>query len=138
VTFYRHFPTKDDLIVAYLEQRAAVEREGVSAALAASEGDVDKALQLMAEAIGAAACSPGFRGCPFINAAAEYGDPDSPVRRDAHRAWYRKTYEDLIAPLDLADQAAVAEALLLRDGVMIAGYLGDAAGTAHSFLPGSQ
>ena len=50
-----------------------------------------------------------------------------------------KTYEELIAPPDLADQATVGEVLLLlRDGAMIAGYLGDAAGTADSFLRGSQ
>jgi AcrR family transcriptional regulator len=139
VTFYRHFRTKDDLVVAYLEGRAALEREGVGAAIARAGGDVETALRLVSEGLGAVACRPGFRGCPFINAAAEYPDPGSPVRRlvDEHRAWYSATFERLIAPLGLPDQAAVAdELMLLRDGAMVAGYLGDPAAAGGSFLRG--
>jgi AcrR family transcriptional regulator len=141
VTFYRHFRTKDDLVVAYLEGRAAIEREAVGGAVARAGGDAEAAFRLMAEGLGAVACSPGFRGCPFINAAAEYPDPDSPVRRvvDQHRGWYRAVFEQLIAPLGLPDQAAVAdELMLLRDGAMVAGYLGDPSAAGGSFLRGCQ
>ena len=137
VTFYRHFRTKDDLVLVYLQGRAAIEREGVGAAVARAGGDPETALRLMAEGLGAVACSPGFRGCPFINAAAEYPDPDSPVRRlvAEHREWYRTTFEQLIAPLGRPDQAAVADELvLLRDGAMVAGYLGDPAAAGGAFL----
>jgi AcrR family transcriptional regulator len=139
VTFYRHFRTKDDLIVAYLEQNAAIERHGVGEAIAKADGDVDTAFRFIGEEIGKAACSPGFRGCAFINAAAEYPDPESSVRRvvDTHRAWYWTTFDQLIAPLDLPDQATATETLLLlRDGAMIAGYLGDPSGTTDAFLRG--
>ncbi|GAB4085196.1 TetR/AcrR family transcriptional regulator [Myceligenerans cantabricum] len=141
VTFYRHFRSKDDLIVAYLESRAEGERNGVDAAVAHGAGDVDATLAMMAEHTGTAACSAGFRGCPFINAAAEYPDPDSPVRRivHAHRAWWASALERLVAPLGPADPAAVADDLmLLRDGVMVAGYLGDPTRIAASFLRGCQ
>ncbi len=42
----------------------------------------------IAAGIGRASCSPGFRGCAFVNAAAEYPDRDDPVRLavDAHVA----------------------------------------------------
>jgi AcrR family transcriptional regulator len=141
VTFYRHFRTKDELVMAYLRGRAAIEREGIGAAIAHAGGDPEVALRLISEGIGAIACRPGFRGCPFINAAAEYPDPDSPVRRivDEHRAWYRTTFEQLIAPLGLPDQDAVAdELMLLRDGAMVAGYLGDPARAGGAFLRGCQ
>ncbi|WP_231954695.1 TetR/AcrR family transcriptional regulator [Actinoplanes derwentensis] len=141
VTFYRHFRTKDDLIVAYLERRAAQEREGIGQAVDLAGGDIGKALDLIAGGIGAVACSPGFRGCPFINAAAEYPDPDSPVRKvvDTHRGWYTSVYESLIAPLGLPDQAAVvAQLVLFRDGAMVAGYLGDPAAVAESLSRGSR
>ena len=141
VTFYRHFQSKDDLIVAYLESRAELERNGVDAAIAHGDGDVDVTLRLMAEHTGAAACSPGFRGCPFINAAAEYPDRDSAVRKvvDAHRDWWTSAFERLVAPLGLADPAAIADDLmLLRDGIMVAGYLGDPTKIAASFLRSCQ
>lgn len=141
VTFYRHFRTKDDLVVAYLEGCAALEREGVGGAIAQGGGDVDTALRLISEQIDAAACSPGFRGCPFINAAAEYPDPASPVRQvvQAHRTWYTKTFEHLIAPLELPEQATVADDLMvLRDGAMVAGYLGDPTAAAGAFLRGCR
>lgn len=141
VTFYRHFQSKDDLIVAYLESRAELERNGVDAAIAHGAGDVDVSLGLMADHTGAAACSPGFRGCPFINAAAEYPDPDSAVRKlvDAHRDWWTGAFERLVAPLGLADPAAIADDLmLLRDGIMVAGYLGEPTKVAASFLRSCQ
>jgi AcrR family transcriptional regulator len=139
VTFYRHFQSKDDLIVAYLERSAALEREGIGAAITRGGGDVDASLRLITEGIGIVACRPGFRGCAFINAAAEYPDPESSVRKtvDAHRQWYKATFRDLVAPLGLADAAAVADDLmLLRDGAMVAGYLGDARTVGASFLRG--
>ncbi|NAZ86359.1 TetR/AcrR family transcriptional regulator [Kineococcus indalonis] len=136
VTFYRHFKSKDDLVVAYLQTSAERERQGVQAALAASAGDVPGALESLGELIGSAACRPGFRGCAFINAAAEYPDAASGPRRvvDAHRAWCRSAFEELVAPLGLPDAAAVAQdLLLLRDGAMVAGYLDDPDGVSASF-----
>ena len=141
VTFYRHFKAKDDLVVAYLESSADRERRGVEAAFATSEGDVPAALSSLANLIGSAACRPGFRGCAFINAAAEYPDAASGPRQvvRAHRAWYKGAFEKLVAPLGLPDPAAVADDLmLLRDGAMVAGYLDDPASLAASFLRSSK
>jgi AcrR family transcriptional regulator len=135
VTFYRHFRTKDDLVVAYLERRAAGERAGVEAVFAAAGGDAETALRLMSAGLGEMACEPGFRGCPFINAAAEYPDPESSVRRivDTHRAWWKKSFEDLVAPLGLPAHTG-DDLMVLRDGAMVAGYLGEADVAAGSFL----
>ena len=141
VTFYRHFKSKDDLVVAHLELRAQLERDGIGAALAHSGGSPDRAFRLIAEQLGSMACLPGFRGCPFINAAAEYPDPDSPVRRTVagHRAWCKAAFADLVGPLGLADPSAVADDLMLvRDGAMVAGYLDDAGALAASFLRSCQ
>ncbi|RRS01549.1 TetR/AcrR family transcriptional regulator [Glycomyces terrestris] len=137
VTFYRHFKSKDELVVAYLEGRALLEREGLGAAIEQGGGDPEAVLRLMAEQIGLLACAPGFRGCPFINAAAEYPDPDTPVRRtvDAHRRWTKSAFASLAAPLGPDRAAEVADDLmLLRDGVMVAGYLDEPARISASFL----
>jgi AcrR family transcriptional regulator len=127
VTFYRHFPTKDDLIVVYLERRAQWERDAIAGARRAA-GDVPDVFRIIAEAIGAESCMPGFRGCPFINAAAEFADPDHPVRRtvDAHRRWFKLAIQDLLDEIEVPDSARVADELvMLRDGAMVSGYLSD-------------
>ncbi|GAA0313360.1 TetR/AcrR family transcriptional regulator [Kineococcus aurantiacus] len=141
VTFYRHFKSKDDLVVAYLQASSERERQAVAAALAHSQESLTAALEALAELVGSFACRPGFRGCAFINAAAEYPDPDSGPRRvvDEHRAWYRTAFTRLVEPLQLPDPAGTAEdLLLLRDGAMVAGYLDDPAKLAASFLRSSK
>jgi len=127
VTFYRHFPTKDDLIVAYLERRAQWERDAVAGARAAA-GDVPEVFRMVAAAIGDESCTPGFRGCPFINAAAEYADPEHPVRRvvDRHRRWFKGAIQELLDELGVPGSDRVADELvMLRDGAMVSGYLSD-------------
>jgi AcrR family transcriptional regulator len=138
VTFYRHFPTKDDLIVAYLERRAKWERDAVAQAREAAD-DVPGVFRIIAEAIGAESCRPGFRGCPFINAAAEYADPEHPVRRvvDAHRRWFRQAIKDLLDEINVRDSARAADQLvMLRDGAMVSGYLSDPSAVAGALDKG--
>ncbi|WP_243738125.1 TetR/AcrR family transcriptional regulator [Cellulomonas shaoxiangyii] len=124
-TFYRHFPTKTELVVAYLERQAALERAGYEAAV--DQADPLDALARLAEFIGTVSCMPGFRGCAFINAAAETPDPDDPVRVvvDSHRRWTHDLFAAIAARAGVADPETVARRLvMLRDGAMIGGYLG--------------
>jgi AcrR family transcriptional regulator len=140
VTFYRHFPTKDDLIVAYLERRAAWERGAILGASEAAHGNVDETIRLVSEGIGQEACTPGFRGCPFINAAAEYADADHPVRKvvDDHRAWFRSMLEKLTASIGIQDPTVAEELMMLRDGAMVSGYLGNADKVSAALLSASR
>jgi AcrR family transcriptional regulator len=140
-TFYRYFPTKDDLVVAYLERRSALERAAADQILGAFPEDPAAAFQAMAAAAGEETCSPGFRGCPFINAAAEYADPTHPVRQavDEHRRWFKAMIEQQLELLDVADVPLVADALiLLRDGAMVSGYLSDPAAVGPTLRRGIQ
>ncbi len=126
VTFYRHFRTKTDLVVAYLERQAELEQGAFLAARV--EGDGIRSLQNIAGFIGAASCLPGFRGCAFINAAAETPDAGDPVRSvvEAHRSWMRDFFAATAADAGAPDPEATARRLMmLRDGAMVAGYLGD-------------
>ena len=135
VTFYRHFRSKDELMVAYLERRAAEERAAIEELLAAAEVDPQKALVRAIDTLMAAACRPGNRGCPFINAAAEYADPAHPVRVvvAAHRQWQLRSFEQLLAALGVDDPAAAAgELMLLRDGAAVGGYLDDPTAVARA------
>jgi len=140
VTFYRHFPTKDDLIVAYLERRAAWERGAVLGASEAAHGNADETLRIVSEGIGNEACTAGFRGCPFINAAAEYADATHPVRQvvDSHRAWFLAMLTKLTESVGITDPAVADELMMLRDGAMVTGYLGNAEKVSAALLSASR
>jgi AcrR family transcriptional regulator len=126
VTFYRHFRTKSDLVVAYLTQQAARERTWFRDARRV--GDPAGSLEAIAAGIGAASCSPGFRGCAFINAAAEFSDPQDPVRTtvDAHRQWMLEEFASIAAESGVTRvEDAARQLMMLRDGAMVNGYLGE-------------
>jgi AcrR family transcriptional regulator len=123
-TFYRHFPSKDDLVVAYLREVDA----GVRAAAGAAPDGAPRLRALLGE-MGEQLCSAGFRGCAFINAAAEYPDPDSPVHRAVaeHRTWLTALFVRELGVAGHPDpEQAAAHLMMLRDGAMVAGYLADA------------
>lgn len=126
VTFYRHFRTKSDLVVAYLEEQAAAERRWIQSVRI--DEDPVGSLRALAAGIGAASCSPGFRGCAFINAAAEFADPEDPVRVtvEAHRRWMLDAFADIAAEAGVDDIDSTAKQLMIvRDGAMVSGYLDD-------------
>lgn len=123
-TFYRHFPTKDHLVAAYLATMSAAEQHTVSTWREQHPGDPGAVLSRYADTLSAQACGAGFRGCPFLNALAEYPDADHPVRTvvDGHRRWMVQVTTELLTELGLADPARTALALvMLRDGAMVAG-----------------
>jgi AcrR family transcriptional regulator len=124
-TFYKHFAAKDDLVVAYL---AKVDRIWFDQLRQAAAGGGDApADQLvgMFDALVSACRRDGYRGCAFINAAAEYeaGTPvhgRTLVHKDAVRAWVR----DLAEHAGARDPDALARALtLLLDGGLASGTL---------------
>ena len=137
VTFYRHFRSKGELAVAYIERQSAAELAWIASTT--QVGDPEASLRAIAAGIGAASCSPSFRGCAFINAAAEFPEADDPVRIavDAHRAALRQHFAGLAAEAGADDPATVADQwMILRDGAMVNGYLGDGAGLARSLEDG--
>jgi len=126
-TFYKHYRAKDNLIVEYITARHQSVRAGVEAIIASSP-DAGSALRQFIASTIAEIDTPGFRGCPFINAAAEFPDAGHPVRQvvTSHREWYVDRLAGLLkdtghpVPGDAAD-----ELLLARDGAMAGGYAGD-------------
>jgi AcrR family transcriptional regulator len=126
-TFYHHFSTKDDLVRAYLDEGSRLQRDAAERVRAAEPGARD-ALLAVFDAIGALGCGPGFRGCPFINAAVEYPDPEHPVRQvvDAHRRWFRGLIEEMLTAMGHPDAASTAVMLVaLRDGLVVGSALDD-------------
>jgi hypothetical protein len=80
-----------------------------------------------------------YRGCTFVNAAAEYGQPDHPVRLMAvgQRLWINEVTERLLAESGHPEPQAAARALLaLRTGyVSLLGWRRTPAGPNSSWPP---
>ena len=124
-TFYKHFPAKDDLVVAYLDKVDGVWTEQLKQAAAAAGPDPADQLVGMFDALHTACRREGYRGCAFINAAAE-SQVGTPVhdRTVAHKAailsWVRGLAQQAGAP----DPQALARSLtLLLDGGLASGAL---------------
>ncbi|KDN17280.1 TetR/AcrR family transcriptional regulator [Amycolatopsis rifamycinica] len=141
-TLYRHFPSKDDLLVAYLTEADQLIRTQVAAARSGSAGgSPGDAVRAVAATIADGISSPGFRGCAFLNAAAEYPDPAHPVHRAvlAHRQWFLDTVTELLAATGEPDpEPAAQHFVMLRDGAMAAGCLTDPAPICATFLRGVE
>ncbi|MCF3963117.1 TetR/AcrR family transcriptional regulator [Streptomyces fuscigenes] len=139
-TFYRHFPSKENLVVAYLEEADRALRGQADEALAAGLPAADT-LRAISASIAEAIQSPGFRGCAFLNAVAEYPDPEDPVHRAvlAHRQWFLETVTGLLAKIreEPAERGA-RHFVMLRDGAMAAGCLFDPALVSETFLHGVE
>lgn len=123
-TFYRHFAGKEGLVLACLRERDARMRRAVAAVRSAHRGR--DALLGILDVVGEALARPGFRGCGFVNAAAEHPDPDHPVRRCVaeHREWFSGVLREVVREAGHRDPRRLARTLvLLRDGAMVSGHL---------------
>jgi AcrR family transcriptional regulator len=139
-TLYRHFPSKDDLVVAYLGVADRAIRARTEAARAADLSP-DDVIRAVADSIAGDIRSSGFRGCAFLNAAAEYPDPAHPVHRAVveHRQWFLRTITELLEQAgEPTPEPAARHFVMLRDGAMAAGCLSDPVPICETFLLGVE
>jgi AcrR family transcriptional regulator len=125
-TLYQQFRSKDELVAACLQRRAEHWRASVADPVLALPGSAARRVGAVFERLGEAFATPGYRGCPFINAAAEYPGPDGPVAAAiaAHRAQVRGLFAELLAGVPPARRAALTDQLvLLYDGTMVGAQL---------------
>lgn len=134
-TFYKYFRSKDSLIVAYLQGRDKRARDFVEQV--ESEYDTpEQRLRAIVAEISEEVVRPGFHGCPFINAAAQFADPRHPVREAVaeHRGWYGTTIEALFRGMGHTHPGDAADDFFLaRDGAFAGANLGDPI-AAHAAL----
>lgn len=124
-TFYKHFPAKDDLVVAYLDKVDAIWSGQLRDAAAAVGPDPADQLVGLFDALGSACRRDGYRGCAFINAAAE-SQPGTPVheRTVAHKAAVLAWIRGLAEQAGAREPDSLARALtLLLDGGLASGSL---------------
>ncbi|HLU55221.1 MAG TPA: helix-turn-helix domain-containing protein [Pseudonocardia sp.] len=144
-TFYRHFPSKEDLVLAYLRGADDEVRAAVRTAVEAAPSPAD-AVRAIGRLVTDDLARPEFRGCAFLKAAAEYPDPDDPVRRlvAEHRAWYVATLAKLFAqafadsPRRPDPEHAARHFAMMRDGAMAGAHLDGVESVRAAFQRGVE
>lgn len=135
MTLYAHFPSKDELVVAYLKDNDRRWREFLEGKLLSHEDSRDKLLAVC-DAYREYFTTREMRGCAFVNGAAEFPDPNHPARRviRRHKAGVRERLRELAAEAGAEDPATLAGRLfVILEGAYVIGALeGDRSVLDHS------
>jgi AcrR family transcriptional regulator len=122
-TLYQHFRSKEELVAACLRQRSADWRRHFAEPILLRAGSPAARVAKVFDALSRSVSEPQFRGCPFINAAAEFPGHDGPVAAAirSHRAQVRQLFAELVSPLPPTSgrKTLVDQLVLLYDGTMI-------------------
>jgi len=115
MTLYRHFPSKDDLIAAYLEQVDGLMQEWLDSSVKPYEGSPHEQLLAIFEALQKLIQSPQCYGCAFLITAVEFPDLDSVGHKAAlaHKQSVRARFENLAEQAGINQPGRLADQLLL-------------------------
>ncbi len=115
MSLYRQFSSKDELVVAYLDRRNAGYFRQFDRIAEQLPGDPKAQLLKFVDELAVRAASPEYRGCAFINAAAEFPDASHPAR-----ASVADNKAELLRRLAaLAEGAGARDPARLADGIAL-------------------
>jgi AcrR family transcriptional regulator len=142
-TLYRHFPSKDDLIVSYLERANEQFWAWFDASVDPAAPGRDQLVAVF-DAVETLGTSPACLGCAFQVTAAEFPDRAHPGHATAlaHKEAVRTRLRELAAAAGAAHPDALGDALLLvMDGAFAAARMygptspaAQAAGAARTLI----
>jgi AcrR family transcriptional regulator len=140
MTLYRHFGSKDDLVVACLQQVAAEANAVWDRLEAAHPGDPMAQLRAWLRQ-GGACGGPDGRGCSIANAAVELTEGDHPAR--AVIAGFKRDQRDRLARVCRAAGIEAAETLadtlsLLLEGALVSRQTMGSQGLSSSFVASGE
>jgi AcrR family transcriptional regulator len=134
-SLYSTFGSKDALVRAYLDGRAEARHQRIARHIARHTTPRVRILAVF-DALDEAIRTPGYRGCPFVNASAEGPRDETPVRQVCAdtRAWQRAQWRALLHELGAPDPTGLARQLgVLYDGANTAASMdGDLAAARHA------
>ena len=127
MTFYHHFKSKDLLVVEFLRRRDERWRRWLAAEVERLSPDPARRPLAVFDALAGRFDNPEYRGCAFINAAAETADRGHPVYLEVleHKWRVREYVRGLLegAGVAGADAASLAgDLMVLIDGALVAGH----------------
>ena len=145
-SIYKHFRTKEDLILAVLRLRDEHFRNWLFRRMAELGESPVEQLLAMYEALEEWFSERDFRGCMFIKASAEYQEPDHAIHAQSaeHKRLLLDHFTELTRQAGAADPKDLArQLLLLKEGAIIMAVLGrgpaaaqDAGAAARALIDG--
>jgi AcrR family transcriptional regulator len=126
-SLYRYFPTKDDLIVAFLEREDLEFWAQWDSVAKQFPNDPASELDTHMRWIGERLARSNYRGCPQINVAAEFAERDHPARQvsERHMQTLRSRLQDIAKRLNVSrpKQLAAQLAVLVNGAFVSSGML---------------
>ncbi|MCG8358774.1 MAG: TetR/AcrR family transcriptional regulator [Kiloniellales bacterium] len=124
-TLYRHFDSKDELIVAALNRWDGESRAWLEGEMARRGTTPREQILALFDTLGDWFREPGFQGCMFINAAVEFADQDNPIHQAAadHKRQFAAHLRNIVAaagapaPDELTDRL-----MLLMEGAIVTAH----------------
>lgn len=123
MSLYRQFSSKDELVMAYLEQKSEQFFGYVEKSLAQHPGEPARQLRQYFDDLATRASVEDYRGCPFVNVSVEFPDPDHLARQFVFQNKQRLMARllELTTAAGAANPQALADALgLMIEGVYAA------------------
>ena len=123
---YKHFRTKDDLILATLHLRDEQFRNWLVRRVEELADTPKERLLAIFDALGEWFEEPGFKSCMFIKASSEYQDRSSPIHATSaeHKRLLHNYFEKLATDAKLKGPSHVArQLLLLKEGAIVLAHL---------------
>ena len=125
VTFYRHFPSKSLLILAYLHYRHEIWMNWFETSLRRNLNAGQASSEALSATLYEWFVSPEFHGCAFINASAEAKSEDIESEIKAICRDHKLETKKMITSLTkIADERVINEIMLLIDGAIIHAQMG--------------
>jgi AcrR family transcriptional regulator len=138
ISLYRSFSSKDDLVVAYLENRNASFWAQWDQAFAKYQGEPRAQLHAIMTYLARRTSQPGYRGCPFINYCAEFPEAPNPGRKvaEANKREMRRRFVAIAEALKALDPKQLADGLLLlvEGAYAVSQTLGGAKCPSHAIV----
>jgi AcrR family transcriptional regulator len=126
-SIYKHFRTKEDLILAVLRLRDEYFRNWLYRRMEELADTPKLQLIAMFDALEEWFDDPKYKGCMFIKASSEYQDSGSPIHKQSaeHKHLLEKHITELAKQANLMKPDLIArQLLLLKEGAIVTAHLG--------------
>jgi AcrR family transcriptional regulator len=121
MSLYKYFPSKDDLVLAHLRRSREAMLNRILAGIEARASEPRAKLLAVFMVFDELLSSPEFRGCPFINASAEFAEAANPIQRAAVE--FSDAFRQILADLARTAGAHNPEVLSQQLAMLISGAI---------------